>query len=49
MIESVQIKQKSSLCYLQKINEDGLEQEFNSIDAQRLSGENFVASQTGKG
>ncbi|MBP7709878.1 MAG: recombinase family protein [Rickettsiales bacterium] len=35
--------------YTRKSNEDGLEQEFNSIDAQRLSGENFIASQVGKG
>lgn len=50
MIESVQIKQKVRCAiYTRKSNEDGLEQEFNSIDAQRLSGENFIASQTGKG
>lgn len=35
--------------YTRKSTEDGLEQEFNSIDAQRLSGENFIASQVGKG
>lgn len=35
--------------YTRKSSEDGLEQEFNSIDAQRLSGENFIASQVGKG
>lgn len=31
--------------YTRKSCEDGLEQEFNSLDAQRLAGENFVASQ----
>ncbi|NBV06866.1 MAG: recombinase family protein [Proteobacteria bacterium] len=35
--------------YTRKSSEDGLEQDFNSIDAQRLSGENFIASQVGKG
>lgn len=35
--------------YTRKSSEDGLEQEFNSIDAQRLSGENFIASQVSKG
>ncbi|GHU20336.1 recombinase RecB [Alphaproteobacteria bacterium] len=32
--------------YTRKSCEDGLEQEFNSLDAQRLSAENYVASQT---
>ena len=31
--------QASRLC------KDGLEQEFNSLDAQRLAGENYIASQ----
>ena len=31
--------------YTRKSCEDGLEQEFNSLDAQRLSGENYIASQ----
>jgi DNA invertase Pin-like site-specific DNA recombinase len=35
--------------YTRKSSEDGLEQDFNSIDAQRLSGENFIASQVSKG
>jgi len=35
--------------YTRKSTEDGLEQEFNSLDAQRLSGENFIASQAGQG
>jgi site-specific DNA recombinase len=32
--------------YTRKSCEDGLEQEFNSLDAQRLSAENYIASQT---
>ncbi|MDR0555772.1 MAG: recombinase family protein [Holosporaceae bacterium] len=32
--------------YTRKSNDDGLEQDFNSLDAQRLSGENYIASQT---
>lgn len=35
--------------YTRKSVEDGLEQEFNSLDAQREAGENFVASQKGNG
>jgi hypothetical protein len=31
--------------YTRKSCEDGLEQDFNSLDAQRLSGENYIASQ----
>ena len=31
--------------YTRKSCDDGLEQEFNSLDAQRLAGENYVASQ----
>ena len=31
--------------YTRKSTEDGLEQEFNSLDAQRESGEAFVKSQ----
>ncbi len=31
--------------YTRKSCEDGLEQEFNSLDAQRLAGENYIASQ----
>jgi DNA invertase Pin-like site-specific DNA recombinase len=32
--------------YTRKSCEDGLEQDFNSLDAQRLSAENYIASQT---
>lgn len=35
--------------YTKKSNEDGLEHELNSIGAQRLSEENFIASQVKKG
>ena len=35
--------------YTRKSTEDGLEQEFKSLDAQRLSGENYVRSQEGEG
>jgi site-specific DNA recombinase len=35
--------------YTRKSTEEGLEQEFNSLDAQREAGEAFVKSQTGEG
>jgi len=35
--------------YTRKSNEDGLEQEFNSLDAQREAGEAFVKSQAQEG
>jgi len=35
--------------YTRKSTEEGLEQEFNSLDAQRESGENYIASQAGEG
>jgi site-specific DNA recombinase len=35
--------------YTRKSSEEGLEQEFNSLDAQRESGENYIASQVGEG
>ena len=35
--------------YCRKSTEDGLEQEFNSLDAQREAGEAFVASQKNEG
>lgn len=50
MMEELSTKPKIRCAiYTRKSSEDGLEQEFNSIDAQRLSGENFIASQVGKG
>ena len=35
--------------YTRKSTEDGLEQEFNSLDAQRESGEAYIASQKQEG
>jgi site-specific DNA recombinase len=35
--------------YTRKSTEEGLEQEFNSLDAQREAGEAFVKSQAGEG
>jgi site-specific DNA recombinase len=35
--------------YTRKSCEEGLEQEFNSLDAQRLAGENYIASQAHEG
>jgi site-specific DNA recombinase len=35
--------------YTRKSSEEGLEQEFNSLDAQREAGEAYIASQAGEG
>jgi site-specific DNA recombinase len=35
--------------YTRKSTEEGLEQEFNSLDAQREAGENYIASQKAEG
>ena len=35
--------------YTRKSSEDGLELDFNSLDAQREAGESYVASQKGEG
>ena len=35
--------------YTRKSSEEGLEQEFNSLDAQREAGEAFIRSQAGEG
>jgi site-specific DNA recombinase len=35
--------------YTRKSTEEGLDQEFNSLDAQREAGENFIASQSQEG
>lgn len=40
---------KRCAVYTRKSVEDGLEQEFNSLDAQRLAGENYIASQAANG
>lgn len=48
MIEKVK-KQFRCAIYTRKSHEDGLEQEFNSLDAQREACENYIASQKGNG
>lgn len=48
MIEKVK-KQYRCAIYTRKSHEDGLEQEFNSLDAQREACENYIASQKGNG
>ena len=35
--------------YTRKSTEEGLDQDFNSLDAQRESAENYIASQKGQG
>jgi len=35
--------------YTRKSSEEGLEQDFNSLDAQRESAEAYIASQKGEG
>jgi DNA invertase Pin-like site-specific DNA recombinase len=35
--------------YTRKSSEEGLEQEFNSLDAQRIAAEKYIQSQAGKG
>ena len=35
--------------YTRKSSEEGLEQEFNSLDAQRAAGEAYIASQSAEG
>jgi hypothetical protein len=35
--------------YTRKSTEEGLEQEFNTLDAQRYSGENYIRSQEHEG
>ena len=47
MTESV--RKKRCAVYCRKSVEDGLEQEFNSLDAQRDAAENYIASQRGNG
>ena len=47
----VQLRRPSIRCamYTRKSSEEGLQQEFNSLDAQRESAEAFIASQRGQG
>ncbi len=44
-----EVKKKRCAVYTRKSVEDGLEQEFNSLDAQREAGENYIASQKANG
>ena len=43
-------KNKTLRCaiYTRKSHEEGLEQEFNSLDAQRESAEHYIESQIGR-
>ncbi|MBP3954770.1 recombinase family protein [Gemmata sp. G18] len=43
------VKRVRCAIYTRKSTEEGLEQEFNSLDAQREAGEAFVRSQAGEG
>lgn len=46
----IQTKPKTRCAiYTRKSNEEGLAQEFNSLDAQRLSAENYIANQAHEG
>ena len=44
-----QISRKRCAIYTRKSVDEGLDMEFNSLDAQRLACENFIASQEGQG
>jgi DNA invertase Pin-like site-specific DNA recombinase len=41
--------EKQCAIYTKKSTEEGLEQQFNSLDNQRLAGENYVLSQASEG
>lgn len=45
----MEIIKKRCAIYTRKSHEEGLEQEFNSLDAQRMAGESYVASQAHEG
>jgi site-specific DNA recombinase len=50
MIDNFKNKQKIRCAiYTRKSCEEGLEQEFNSLDAQRASAENYISSQANEG
>jgi len=50
MIDNFKTKQKIRCAiYTRKSCEEGLEQEFNSLDAQRASAENYISSQSHEG
>ncbi len=44
-----EIRKKRCAIYCRKSEEEGLEQEFNSLDAQREAGEAYIASQKANG
>jgi site-specific DNA recombinase len=46
---SEQVRKKRCAIYTRKSSEEGLEQDFNSLDAQREAGEAYVRSQAGEG
>lgn len=46
---STNAKRVRCAIYTRKSSEDGLSQEFNSLDAQRESGESYIASHKGEG
>lgn len=47
--ESIQLRQKRCAIYTRKSVEEGLDMEYNSLDAQRDAGESYVASQKSNG
>ena len=49
MISPSKNKQLNCAIYTRKSTEDGLEKEFNSLDAQRESGEAYIKSQSHEG
>jgi DNA invertase Pin-like site-specific DNA recombinase len=44
-----QVRKKRCAIYTRKSSEEGLEQDFNSLDAQREAGEAYIRSQAGEG
>lgn len=44
-----EVVKKRCAIYTRKSVEEGLEQEFNSLDAQREAGESYIASQKANG
>lgn len=43
------VQKRRCAVYTRKSSEEGLEQDFNSLDAQREAGENYIASQKAEG
>ena len=48
-LSSKQTRRKRCAIYTRKSTEEGLEQDFNSLDAQREAGEAYIRSQAGEG